>query len=181
MWRKNGSYLGKAEGRRGSKGGIKLTGSTALSHLFRGPRIMRFPRPSLMLCRGCNQPTNQPPTPGGKTAMNWPCPLFSARSFQLYPNKRARREQTLILVPAAPILLLLLLLLLLSFYLASPFLKSLAPSSYESFTVWFLSGKSHRRSLASFVARIQVDAQGKKLRKECPSLVKSSQIIFAMK
>lgn len=57
----NEGYLGKAEGRRGSKGGIKLTGSTALSHLFRGPRIMRFPRPSLMLYRGCNQPTNPRP------------------------------------------------------------------------------------------------------------------------
>lgn len=56
-WQRNGCCLGKAEG---SKGGIKLTGSTALSHLFRGPRIMRFPRPSLMLCCGCSQPTSNP-------------------------------------------------------------------------------------------------------------------------
>lgn len=35
--------------------GIKLTGSTALSHLFCRARIMRLPWPSLMLCRGCSQ------------------------------------------------------------------------------------------------------------------------------
>lgn len=60
---RNEGCFGKAEGRRGSKRGIKLTESTALSHLFRGPRIMRFPRPSLMLCRGCSQPPTPNPQP----------------------------------------------------------------------------------------------------------------------
>lgn len=92
----NEVYLRGKAGRHGSKGGIKLTGSTALSHLFRRPRIMRFPRPSLMLCHGCGQPT--PRQDGGNTAMNWPCPLFP-RGPSNYIQIKERTGQTSPLSP----------------------------------------------------------------------------------
>lgn len=117
--------------------------------------------------------------------MNWLCLLFSMRSFQLYPNKRAgNRPSFSSLAPAFLLLLLLPPLFLFSvtcsswFYLLPSLfllfyfpplivlvLEILGPfivPLLENFMASFLNKISHKRSLAH---PIHIVEQGQKLRR----------------